>query len=82
MAKPPALVEFLDKLTIDQAPALIEIVEGGGWRNADSDTRLEVTILIGAAIAALRERHGLVPFDDSLPGQPPTAFEIIREALR
>jgi hypothetical protein len=77
-----ALVAFLDAMTLDQAPALIELIEDGPWRNADADTRFEILVLIDAAIVRLRERNGLAPFGDSLPGEPPTAFEIIREVLR
>ena len=40
--------------------------------------------LVGDAVTALRERHGLDPFDDALPpgDEPPNAFLTIREALR
>ena len=37
--------------------------------------------MIGWAIARLRIRNGYPPFDDSLPGEDPTAFEIIRAEL-
>jgi len=37
--------------------------------------------MIGTAIARLRIRNGLPPFDDSLPGELPTVFEIIRAEL-
>jgi len=37
--------------------------------------------MIGWAIARLRIRNGYPPFDDSLPGEDPTVFEIIRAEL-
>jgi hypothetical protein len=37
--------------------------------------------MIGTAIARLRVRNGLPPFDDSLPDELPTVFEIIRAEL-
>jgi hypothetical protein len=77
-----ALVAFLKAMTLDQAPALIELVEDGPWRDADPDTRFEVLALVDVAIVNLRERNGLLPFEDALPGEPPNAFLIIREMLR
>jgi len=37
--------------------------------------------MIGTAIARLRIRNGLPPFDDSLPDELPTVFEVIRTEL-
>jgi len=37
--------------------------------------------MIGWAIARLRIRNGYPPFDDSLPGEDPTVFEVIRAEL-
>jgi hypothetical protein len=37
--------------------------------------------MIGTAIARMRVRNGYPPFDDSLPGELPTVFEIIRAEL-
>jgi hypothetical protein len=73
------LIEFLKVMTLGSGPELIKRV--GPWIDADPDTRFLVLSLIDSAIAALRERNGLAPFDDALPGQPPTAFQIIRECL-
>jgi hypothetical protein len=73
------LIEFLGAMRLDAGPELIKRV--GPWVDADADTRFLVLSLIGGAIAALRERSGLAPFDDALPGEPPTAFEIVRELL-
>jgi hypothetical protein len=37
--------------------------------------------MIGWAIARLRIRNGYPPFDDSLPDELPTVFEVIRAEL-
>ena len=75
------LLAFLDVLSLDQANALVKLVKTGPWRDADSGTRFEIVSIIGATIVALRERHGLVPFDDPLPPHL-NAFLVIREWLR
>jgi hypothetical protein len=74
------LMQFLEQL--ESAPALIEFVKRGPWRNADDDTRFLVLGLIDIAITEVREKRGLPPFDDALPGEPPNAFVIIRDMLR
>ena len=75
-----ALIAFLK--TMKCGDALIEHVRAGDWKAADGDTRFLVLHLVNAAIVRLREERGLAPFDDALPSEPPTAFQIIRELLR
>jgi hypothetical protein len=41
----------------------------------------KILALVDAAIIQRRERMGLLPFDDSLPGQPPNVFLILRKQL-
>jgi hypothetical protein len=36
---------------------------------------------INTSITRMRERHGLPPFDDPLPGQPDNVFRIVRSIL-
>jgi hypothetical protein len=81
-AKAQALIAFLETMTLDEGPRLIERVRAGNWQHADPDTRFEILSLINTAITTLRERAGLPPFDDALPGEEPTAFLIIREMFR
>jgi hypothetical protein len=45
------------------------------------DTRLTVLHHINDRITRMRERHGLPPFDDPLPGQPDNVFWIVRSIL-
>jgi hypothetical protein len=73
------LVGFLHDMTLDDGKALVSRAEQ--WRDADAGVRFEVLNLIDNAIASLRERSGLSPFDDSLPGAPPNVFLIVRGAL-
>ncbi len=73
------LREFLKTMT--SASALVKFVAAGPWIKADRNVRAEVLILLDAAIIAQRERLGLQPFDDALPGQPPNVFLILRESL-
>jgi hypothetical protein len=76
------LLSFLDRMTINQAAELIVLIEQGPWRYANADVRFEVLALVDAAIIRLREKQGLVPFDDPLVGEPANVFQIIRESLR
>jgi hypothetical protein len=77
------LLDFLRAMTLECGQQLIELVDNGPWRNADTDTRFVVLQLIDGGIARLRERHGLAPFDDALPfsDEPETAFQIIRRGF-
>jgi hypothetical protein len=79
-----ALRGFLNEMRINDGPALVAAVEAGPWRDADSDTRHEILAIVDLSIILLREKSGLPPFSDALPfsDEPPTVFEIIREALR
>lgn len=77
-----ALLQLLDNLTASSAGALVGYVMHARWlRDADYNTRLDVLSLVGTAIARFRIRNGLPPFDDSLPPEPPTAFELVRHLL-
>jgi hypothetical protein len=63
------------------ASALLNAVAAGSWRDADPDTRYEILALCDAAIIRHRERKGLAPIDDALPGQPDNVFLKLRELL-
>jgi hypothetical protein len=73
------LIAFLDEMTLDDPATLIAMADR--WRDADADACFLVLALIDRAIIRLREQQGLPPFDDSLPGAPPTVFLAIRAAL-
>ena len=76
------LVQMLKCLTPESAPALTDWVEHADWlQQADYNTRQDTLAIIGEDIATLRIKEGYAPFDDSLPGETPTAFEQIRFML-
>jgi hypothetical protein len=72
---------FLETMSLESGTDLIELVRRGPWRDVDADTRFQVLRLIDAALMQLREKYGLPAFDDALPGEPLTVFQIIREEL-
>ena len=63
------------------APALIELLHDFDWSQMSADVRLVVLHEINQAITRLRERAGLAPIDDPLPGQRLNAFLLIKEHL-
>jgi hypothetical protein len=76
------LLVFLGTMTLTDGAALIDLVRRGPWCTAAANIRFEIISLIDAALTSQRERAGLPPFDDALPGEEPTAFLVIREMLR
>jgi hypothetical protein len=78
-AKTQALLAFLQTMSLEDGPQLIEFVRADDWHRADP---FEILSLIDAALTTLREQHGLPPFDDARPDEEPTAFLIIREVFR
>ncbi len=76
------LLLLLSTLTPDSAPALVKYVERCDWvQKLDRTGRQTVLSVIGDRIMKLRITHGLAPFDDSLPGEEPTAFELCRKHI-
>lgn len=77
------LTRVLRRMTIDDSAPLINHVSQATWlHEADLDTRYIALSIIAYAIVRLRTVNGYDPFDDSLPGEEPTAFEIIRGILK
>jgi hypothetical protein len=76
------LLSFVRTMTPSSAPALVKLVENAAWlRTADDETRYGVLSLINRGIINLRKREGLMPFEDALPDEPPTASEQIKNLL-
>lgn len=62
---------------------LVDHVRSLSWLGeASLQTRQVVLAMIAKAIIQLHEIHGYPPINDSLPGEKPTAFEIIRNDLK
>ncbi|WLA79601.1 hypothetical protein [Bradyrhizobium elkanii] len=77
------LVQRLRSLTIEESEPLIDYVKKARWLlDADLHTRQVALALIAGVIIRIREENGYSPADDALPGEPPTAFEIIRDELK
>lgn len=77
-----ALSNFLRTMTLDDGDALIDFVKRHrSLTLADTDTRMVALRMVSDRLQRLREEDGRAPFDDSLPGEEPTVFEIIRAEL-
>lgn len=72
-----ALIDFLAKMTLDDGHRLVAMMEY--WRNTDVDAQFQILSLVDLSIIRLREKADMPPFNDALPGQPLTVFQIIRK---
>jgi len=63
------------------ARELVAFIEAQDWSEIDADTRLIALHEINTAITRLRERMGLPPVEDALPGEPLRAYQLIRNIL-
>jgi hypothetical protein len=75
------LMKLLDQLELSSAAALLDFIRHNDWSSVDYATRLTVLHQINASITRLRERHGLTPIEDPLPGQPDNVFRVVRSIL-
>ena len=75
------VVGFLDGMEPQSAPALIALLDQHDWGQIDHNVRYVLLHEINSKITALRERSGLPPIDDALPGERDTGFLIIRALL-
>jgi hypothetical protein len=57
---------------------LVGFIGAIDWSAIDYQTRLTVMHEVNAMIAKFREKRGLEPINDPLPGQPDNAFRIIK----
>jgi hypothetical protein len=77
------LIHELAGLTINDASSLPDYIADQKWLlEADHHARRTALYIIAGRLAGLRLENGYAPFDDSLPGEEPTAFEIVRKQLR
>ena len=74
---------FMRRMELQDGPALVErFREAMGWIGLmDMDSRFSLLRLASRRIVALRERHGLEPFNDGVVGDPPRTFHIIKDML-
>jgi hypothetical protein len=57
---------------------LVGLISAIDWAAVDANTRLIVLHELSSTICRFREKRGLEPIDDPLPGQPDNAFRIIK----
>src|SRR5262245_10644261 len=72
------LFRMFANLKYVQPAQLIGFVHSINWTVIDYDTKPVVVHEFNTAITAIREKHGLVPIDDGLLGEPETPFRTIR----
>jgi hypothetical protein len=76
------LVQLMIQLkNLREARGLLNFIEAQNWASIDAETRLVALHEISIAITRLRERNGLAPIDDPLPGQPESLFRRIKQTL-
>jgi hypothetical protein len=72
------LFRMFENLKHVRPAQLIGFARSINWSVINYDTKLVVLHELNMAIAAIREKNGLAPIDDNLPGEPDTPFRIIR----
>jgi hypothetical protein len=78
-----ALSQILRHLTLSETMYLPEYIERQDWLlESDLHARNTALSVIHGAIIRERIRNGYSPMDDGLPGEPPTALEMIRSLLK
>jgi len=80
-AKLRALIEQLDALTLETIPQLAAFVRANGWHSTAANTLFLARRLASETVVRLREKNGLQPFDDGLPGEPATPEQDLRAAF-
>ena len=83
----PLLRKFnatLGHFGIEDAERLIAYVRDVNYtwlRNAPENIRFAALQMIGYRIVRIRQRAGLVPFDDPLPGEESDAYRLCRQEI-
>jgi hypothetical protein len=73
------LQAILEKLTLhSSSTTLLKFIEAQNWKVMDYSVRLIALHMINDAVTRLRERMGLAPFDDGVPGERRNVFQTIR----
>src|SRR5262249_47651595 len=72
---------MLDNLQHVSPAQLIGFARSINWASVDFNAKLVVLHEANVAICKLREKQGLEPLDDALPGEPLRAFQLIRNII-
>jgi hypothetical protein len=75
------LMFILKELSRDSAALLTAYIRGVDWNAIDYPTKLTVLHEINTAITRLRERQGLAPINDPLPGERESVFRTLKQIL-
>jgi len=75
------LFRMFENLKRVQPVQLIGFVRSIDWSTIDYQTKLTVVHEINEAITAYREKRGLDPIDDGLPGELDTPYRTIKQIL-
>jgi hypothetical protein len=77
------LDRFMRRMELQDGPALVERFRGAmSWiASMDMDSRFSLLRLASRRIVALRERHGLSPYNDGVVGDPPRTFHQIKDIM-
>ena len=76
------LFRMFSNIECVQPAQLVGFIGAIDWSAIDYETRLTVLSEVNSAITEFRDRQGLDPISDPLPGAPPNAFQLIREILQ
>lgn len=77
-----AMLRWVDTIGIDDAEILVVQVERATWlRTAEIDFRRLALDVIADRIIKIREKAGLAPFEDPLPGEPDDVFRTVKRLL-
>src|SRR5262249_48710288 len=72
------LFRMVGHLRAVQPAQLVGVVQSIDWSTIPYDIRLVVVHELNASITRYREKRGLDPIDDPLPGQPESPFRTIK----
>ena len=75
------LLRMIKHLEHVQPSQLIGFVSSIDWTVIDFDTRLTVLHEANASISKYREKCGLDPINDALPGEPDTPFRALKAIM-
>lgn len=76
------LISFLRRMTLEDGPALLEMLEKADWlRQADRQVRIVVLDAVASAISRIRVNAFMPPMDDALPGEPPTFYQAAKPLI-
>lgn len=73
--------DILKRITIDDAGVLLTWIDEVEWDKLHPDFSYILLGMVDDTIERMRVQSGLPPFDDSLPGEEPTVFEICRARI-